>query len=76
MSESIPEQKSILGTLGPQQSHAWQATTRYAPEAEIKLYPHSGGLVDAFITREVDQIVIPIFNTRQGENKQFVCSSR
>ncbi len=71
MSESISEQKSILGTFGPQQSHAWQAATRYAPEAEIKLYPHSGGLVDAFITREVDQIVIPIFNTRQGENKQY-----
>ncbi len=71
MSEPIPEQKIILGTLGPEYSHAWQAASRYAPEAEIKLYPHSGGLLDAFIFCEVDLIVIPIFNTRQGENKQY-----
>ncbi|WP_446007913.1 prephenate dehydratase domain-containing protein [Candidatus Electrothrix sp.] len=71
MSTSISEQKITLGTLGPEHSHAWQAATQYAPQAEIKLYPHSGGLVDAFITQHVDQIVIPIFNTRQGENKQY-----
>jgi prephenate dehydratase/prephenate dehydrogenase len=67
----ISEQKITLGTLGPEHSHAWQAATQYAPQAEIKLYPHSGGLIDAFITQHVDQIVIPIFNTRQGENKQY-----
>ena len=71
MSESTSEQKMRLGTLGPEQSHAWQAATCCAPEAEIRLYPHSGGLVDAFIRREVDRIVIPIYNTRQGENKQY-----
>jgi prephenate dehydrogenase/prephenate dehydratase len=71
MSESISEQKIILGTLGPRHSHAWQAAARYAPAAEIKLYPHSGGLLDAFISRQVELIVFPIFNTRHGENKQY-----
>ncbi len=71
MSESISEQKITLGTLGPEQSHAWQAATQYAPQAEIKLYPHSSRLLDAFIAQEVDQIVTPVFNTRQGENKQY-----
>ncbi|CAK8712846.1 Prephenate dehydrogenase [Candidatus Electrothrix laxa] len=71
MSEPIPEKKIIVGTLGPQHSHAWQAATRYAPGAEIKPYPHSGGLLNAFIAQEVDQVVLPIFNTRQGENKQY-----
>ncbi|RWX44181.1 Prephenate dehydratase [Candidatus Electrothrix aarhusensis] len=71
MSEQIPEKKILIGTLGPQHSHAWQAATRYAPKAAIKLYPHSAGLVEAFIAQEVDRVVIPIFNTRQGENKQY-----
>jgi prephenate dehydrogenase/prephenate dehydratase len=67
----MSEQKITIGTLGPKQSHAWQAATQYAPKAEIKLYPHSSRLLDAFITQEVDQIVTPVFNTRQGENKQY-----
>ena len=71
MSEQIPEKKILIGTLGPQHSHAWQAATRYAHKAAIKLYPHSAGLVEAFIAQEVDRVVIPIFNTRQGENKQY-----
>ncbi|MCI5140878.1 MAG: prephenate dehydrogenase/arogenate dehydrogenase family protein, partial [Candidatus Electrothrix sp. ATG1] len=60
-----------IGTLGPEQSHAWQAACRYAPGAVIKPFPHFSGLLSAFITQEVDQVVIPIFNTRQGENKQY-----
>ncbi|MCW5212988.1 prephenate dehydrogenase/arogenate dehydrogenase family protein [Desulfobulbus sp. TB] len=71
ISESISQQKITLGTLAPEQSHAWQAATQYAPQAKIKLYPHLSGLVDAFIAQKVDQIVLPIFNTRQGENKQY-----
>ncbi|MCI5159927.1 MAG: prephenate dehydrogenase/arogenate dehydrogenase family protein, partial [Candidatus Electrothrix sp. AUS1_2] len=61
----------LLGTLGPEQSHAWQAATRYAPHAEIKCYPHSGVLLEAFLSRKVERIVVPIYNTRQGENKQY-----
>ncbi|MCI5193567.1 MAG: prephenate dehydrogenase/arogenate dehydrogenase family protein [Candidatus Electrothrix sp. AU1_5] len=73
ISEPVSKQKITLtlGTLGPEQSHAWQAATQYAPQAEITLYPHLSGLVNAFITQKVDQIVLPIFNTRQGENKQY-----
>ncbi|MCI5149938.1 MAG: prephenate dehydrogenase/arogenate dehydrogenase family protein, partial [Candidatus Electrothrix sp. MAN1_4] len=66
-----PDPFDTLGTLGPEQSHAWQAATQYAPEAEITLYPHPRALLDAFIRQEVERIVFPIFNTRQGENKQY-----
>ncbi len=71
MSNSTPEQNITVGTLGPEQSHAWQAASRYAPEAEIKLYPHSGRLIDSFISGRIDRMVIPIYNTRQGEDKQY-----
>ncbi|MCI5129909.1 MAG: hypothetical protein D3907_15825 [Candidatus Electrothrix sp. AUS3] len=75
ISEPISKQKITLGTLAPEQSQAWQAATQYASQAKmqtkVKLYPHLSGLVDAFITQKVDQIVLPIFNTRQGENKQY-----
>jgi hypothetical protein len=49
MSELLSEQKIILGTLGPEHSHARQAAARYAPAAEIKLYPHSGGKIVSFL---------------------------
>lgn len=71
MSEPHPEQNILLGTLGPEQSHAWQAAKQYAPHADIRLYPHSVGLLDAFIGQYLDRIVLPIFNTRQGENKLY-----
>ncbi|WPD24988.1 MAG: prephenate dehydratase domain-containing protein [Candidatus Electrothrix scaldis] len=71
MSETTAEHTMCLGTLGPEQSHAWQAAIGYAPQADIKLYPHSGALLDAFLSREVEQVVVPIYNTRQGENKQY-----
>ena len=66
-----PARPGTLGTPGPKQSHAWQAATQYAPDAEIIPYPHSNALLDAFIRQEVERIIIPIFNTRQGENKQY-----
>lgn len=60
-----------VATLGPENSHAWQAASRYAPDAELKLYPHIGGLIDAFVAGDVQLAVVPIYNTREGENKQY-----
>ena len=60
-----------VATLGPENSHAWQAATLYARDARLKLYPHSNGLIDAFVSGEVQLAIVPIYNTREGENKQY-----
>ncbi len=60
-----------IATLGPVNSHAWQAASRYATGADLKLYPHTKALVQAFISGEVQLAIVPIYNTREGENKQY-----
>jgi prephenate dehydratase/prephenate dehydrogenase len=62
---------TTIATLGPEGSHAWQAAQQYTPEAEIKLYPFIPTVVDAVKRGEVDLAVIPVFNTREGEIKEF-----
>ncbi len=60
-----------MATTGPKKSHAWMAASRYAPGAEIALYPHIRALVEAFTVGEAQLIVVPIYNTREGENKPY-----
>ena len=60
-----------VATLGPEKSHAWQAASLYAPDAELKSYHHLSALIDAFVADEVQFAVVPIYNTREGENKQY-----
>ena len=62
---------TIVATLGPEYSHAWQAASEYAPDAELKLYPHTSALIDGFVQGEFEFAVIPVYNTRAGENKKF-----
>ncbi len=65
------KQMITVATLGPEHSHAWQAASLYAPDAELKLYPHTSALIDGFIQSEFQLAVIPVYNTRAGENKKF-----
>ncbi|HBI16473.1 MAG TPA: prephenate dehydrogenase/arogenate dehydrogenase family protein [Desulfobulbaceae bacterium] len=60
-----------LATLGPVNSHSWQAAVQYAPKARIKTYPHTSALIDAFSLGEVQLAIVPIYNTREGENKEY-----
>jgi prephenate dehydratase/prephenate dehydrogenase len=60
-----------LATLGPVNSHSWQAAVQYAPKARIKTYPHTSALIDAFSRGEVQLAIVPIYNTREGENKEY-----
>ncbi len=60
-----------VATLGPEHCHAWQAAKMYAPGAAIRLYPHTTGLIEAFAAGEVQLAIVPIYNTREGENKQY-----
>ncbi len=60
-----------VATLGPKNSHAWQAASQYAPNAEIILYPHTSALIDGFVREEFQFAIVPVYNTRAGENKKF-----
>ncbi len=60
-----------LATLGPVNSHSWQAAVQYAPDARIKTYPHTSALIKAFSGKEVELAIVPIYNTREGENKEY-----
>jgi len=60
-----------LATLGPENSHAWQAAVQYAPKAKIITYPHTSALINAFSCGDVELAIVPIYNTREGENKEY-----
>ncbi len=61
----------IIATLGPDQSHAWQAASQYDPDAKIKTYPHISGVFEAFSSGEAQLAIVPVYNTREGENKEY-----
>ncbi len=60
-----------IATLGPEQSQSWQAAVQYDNDAEIRVYPHVKALLDAFAAHETDYAVLPVYNTREGEKKQY-----
>ncbi|RUM33564.1 MAG: prephenate dehydrogenase/arogenate dehydrogenase family protein [Desulfobulbus sp.] len=60
-----------VATLGPEKSHAWQAAFQYAPDAKLQVYPHTRALIDGFVAGKVQLAVVPVYNTRVGENKKF-----
>ncbi len=60
-----------IATLGPEHSQSWQAAVQYDSEAEIRLYPHVKALLDAFAAHEADYAILPVYNTREGEKKQY-----
>jgi prephenate dehydratase/prephenate dehydrogenase len=60
-----------VATLGPKQSHAWLAASRYATAAAVDLYPHTQALLAAFVEGQADMVIVPVYNTREGENKQY-----
>lgn len=61
----------VVATLGPEQSHAWQVASQYAPDAEIRIYPHVSGVFEAFSNGEAELAIVPVYNTREGENKEY-----
>ncbi len=60
-----------VATLGPEKSYAWQAARRYAPAADIRTYLHTSAIIESFLDGKAELAVIPIYNTREGENKEY-----
>lgn len=61
-----------IATTGPEGSHAWQAARIYNPDAVIKVFPHIAAVFAAFTQGETDLAVIPAYNTRQGQVKEYL----
>ncbi|MEN8188683.1 MAG: prephenate dehydratase domain-containing protein [Thermodesulfobacteriota bacterium] len=60
-----------IATLGPEGSDSCQAARQYSPESEIKRYYTIPEIINAFVSEECDYALLPIFNTREGENKEY-----
>ena len=60
-----------IATLGPEGSSSWQAAGRYAPDADIKLFPNTSSVLKAFTEKQTDLALIPVYNTREGESLEY-----
>lgn len=60
-----------IATLGPHGSDGYRAATQYSPDAKLKLYSRVPDIIDAFLREEVDFAFVPIYNTREGEIKEY-----
>ena len=60
-----------IATMGPSGSNSVLAAKQYDPEADLKLYPKLSDCLDAFKRKEADFALIPVYNTREGEVKEY-----
>lgn len=52
-------------------SHAKLAAKRFAPDADLKVCPLVHDLITAVLQRQTELAIIPIYNTREGEIKEY-----
>lgn len=60
-----------IATLGPYGSDGYRAARQYSPAAELHLYNRIPDIINAFLKEEVDFAFVPIYNTREGEIKEY-----
>ena len=60
-----------IATLGPQGSDGYRAARQYSPDAKLFLYNRIPDIINAFLKEEVDFAFVPIYNTREGEIKEY-----
>lgn len=60
-----------IATLGPEGSHAWQAARQFDAEADIRLHPRLADVFKAFAQQEAEFAIVPVYNTREGEIKEY-----
>ncbi|WP_232362519.1 prephenate dehydratase domain-containing protein [Desulfogranum mediterraneum] len=60
-----------VATLGPRNSLACQAARQYADDAVIRVHSSFRNIISAFVNQDVDCAILPVYNTREGENKQY-----
>jgi chorismate mutase/prephenate dehydratase len=62
---------TTIATLGLEGSLDWEAARSFRPEAELISFPNTSALIKAFDNGQADFAVIPAYNTRDGESKEF-----
>lgn len=60
-----------IATLGPHGSDGYRAARQYSPDARLLLYNRIPDIINAFLNEEVDFAFVPIYNTREGEIKEY-----
>ena len=60
-----------VATIGPQESLAWKAAKKYADDAVLRTHSSSKKVISSFVNHDVDCAILPVYNTREGENKQY-----
>ncbi len=60
-----------IATIGPIGSDCYQAAHQYAPDANLILFHKLSDIINAFSEGEVDYALIPVYNTREGEVKEY-----
>jgi len=60
-----------IATLGPEGSSSWQASRKFDPAAEIRLFPNTPSVINAFLEKQTDFALIPVYNTREGESIEY-----
>ena len=62
---------TTIATLGPEKSLDWQAARSFKPDAELIAFSSPTSLINAFAQGRADLAVIPVYNTRDGESREF-----
>jgi chorismate mutase/prephenate dehydratase len=60
-----------IATLGPVGSDSYQAACQYSPNAELFVYNRIADVLTAFREGRVSYALIPVYNTREGEVKEY-----
>ena len=60
-----------ISTLGPSGSDASQAALQYQPAAKLLLFNHVADVLDCVTGARSDLALIPVYNTREGEIKEY-----
>jgi chorismate mutase / prephenate dehydratase len=62
---------TIIATLGPIGCDSYQAARQYLPDADILLYNRVPDILHAFTEGRADLALLPVYNTREGEIKEY-----
>ena len=62
---------SSIATIGPVGSDSYQACCQYAPDAKISHFTRISEVLDSFTQGKEEFALIPVYNTREGEVKEY-----
>lgn len=62
---------SKIATLGPAGSDSFAASQQYDPGSEIILFNRLPEVLESFFEGDADCAIIPVYNTREGEVKEY-----